>query len=204
MSFQVVNSYHISRMYKLFLALFSETFFPGFICGSDEVVFDGNYLWVFLLRYSQQMSPLPSHTRRRLQQLHQRCLPECKFLARTCLPVLALKSFWSCCRYVIEWVFLLSFSYIVSLSLWRSHSRVIGGKMPSSLLRCRCQTPLSISGEWFMTRIPTALLCWMKSRRQMKYAFYSFFKIRKVTDQEIIFSLFLSHELRISWKIKTK
>lgn len=30
MSFQVVNSYHISRMYKLFLALFSETFFsPG-------------------------------------------------------------------------------------------------------------------------------------------------------------------------------
>lgn len=38
MSFQVVNSYHISRMYKLFLALFSETFFPGFICGSDAVV----------------------------------------------------------------------------------------------------------------------------------------------------------------------
>lgn len=155
------------------------------------------------MRYSQQMSPLPSHTRRRLQQLHQRCLPECKFLARTCLPVLALKSFWSCCRYVIEWFFLLSFSYIVSLSLWRSHSRVIGGKMPSSLLRCPCQTPLSISGEWFMTRIPTALLCWMKSRRQMKYAFYSFFKIRKVTDQEIKFSLFLSHVLRISWKIKT-
>lgn len=89
---------------------------------------------------------------------------------------LALKSFWSCCRYVIEWVFLLSFSYIVSLSLWRSHSRVIGGKMPSSLLRCPCQTPLSISGEWFMTRIPTALLCWMKSRRQMKYDFYSFSK----------------------------
>lgn len=176
MSFQVVNSYHISRMYKLFLALFSELFFPGFICGSDAVVFDGNYLWVFLLRYSQQMSPLPSHTRRRLQQLHQRCLPECKFLARTCLPVLALKSFWSCCRYVIEWVFLLSFSYIVSLSPWRSHSRVIGGKMPSSLLRCPCQTPLSISGEWFMTRIPTALLCWMKSRRQMKYAFSSFSK----------------------------
>lgn len=177
MSFQVVNSYHISRMYKLFLALFSETFFPGFIYGSDEVVFDGNYLWVFLLRYSQQMSPLPSHTRRRLQQLHQRCLPECKLLARTCLPVLALKSFWSCCRYDIEWVFfLLSFSYIVSLSLWRSHSRVIGGKMPSSLLRCPCQTPLSISGEWFMTRIPTALLCWMKSRRQMKYDFYSFSK----------------------------
>lgn len=116
MSFQVVNSYHISRMYKLFLALFSETFFPGFICGSDEVVFDGNYLWVFLLRYSQQMSPLPSHTRRRLQQLHQRCLPECKFLARTCLPVLALKSFWSCCRYVIEWVFY-SLSHILSLYL---------------------------------------------------------------------------------------
>lgn len=116
MSFQVVNSYHISRMYKLFLALFSELFFPGFICGSDAVVFGGNYLWVFLLRYSQQMSPLPSHTRRRLQQLHQRCLPECKFLARTCLPVLALKSFWSCCRYVIELVFY-SLSHILSLYL---------------------------------------------------------------------------------------
>lgn len=117
MSFQVLNSYHISRMYKLFLALFSEVFFSGFICGSDAVVFDGNYLWVFLLRYSQQMSPLPSHTRRRLQQLHQRCLPECKFLARTCLPVLALKSFWSCCRYVIEWVFFYSLSHILSLYL---------------------------------------------------------------------------------------
>lgn len=148
MSFQVVNSYHISRMYKLFLALFSETFFPGFICGSDEVVFDGNYLWVFLLRYSQQMSPLPSHTRRRLQQLHQRCLPECKFLARTCLPVFGIEELLIllplCYRVGF---FLLSFSYIVSLSLWRSHSRVIGGKMPSSLLRCPCQTPLSISGE---------------------------------------------------------
>lgn len=148
MSFQVVNSYHISRMYKLFLALFSETFFPGFICGSDAVVFDGNYLWVFLLRYSQQMSPLPSHTRRRLQQLHQRCLPECKCLARTCLPVFGIEELLIllplCYRVVF---FLLSFSYIVSLSLWRSHSRVIGGKMPSSLLRCPCQTPLSISGE---------------------------------------------------------
>lgn len=156
------------------------------------------------MRYSQQMSPLPSHTRRRLQQLHQRCLPECKFLARTCLPVFGIEELLIllplCYRVGF---FLLSFSYIVSLSLWRSHSRVIGGKMPSSLLRCPCQTPLSISGEWFMTRIPTALLCWMKSRRQMKYAFYSFFKIRKVTDQEIKFSLFLSHVLRISWKIKT-
>lgn len=147
MSFQVVNSYHISRMYKLFLALFSETFFPGFICGSDAVVFDGNYLWVFLLRYSQQMSPLPSHTRRRLQQLHQRCLPECKFLARTCLPVFGIEELLILLPLCYRVGFLLSFSYIVSLSLWRSHSRVIGGKMPSSLLRCPCQTPLSISGE---------------------------------------------------------
>lgn len=147
MSFQVVNSYHISRMYKLFLALFSETFFPGFICGSDAVVFDGNYLWVFLLRYSQQMSPLPSHTRRRLQQLHQRCLPECKFLARTCLPVFGIEELLILLPLCYSGFFLLSFSYIVSLSFWRSHSRVIGGKMPSSLLRCPCQTPLSISGE---------------------------------------------------------
>lgn len=174
MSFQVINSYHISRMYKLFLAPFfpRDFFFPGLFAEEKQLFFGGNYLWMFLLRYSQQMSPLPSHTRRRLQQLHQRCLPECKFLARTCLPVLALKSFWSCCRYVIEWSFFLFLIYVVSLSLWRSHSRVIGGKMPSSLLRCPCQTPPSIFGEWFMTRIPTALWCWMKSRRQMKYAFF--------------------------------
>lgn len=118
MSFQVINSYHISRMYKLFLAPFfpRDFFFPCLFAEEKQLFFGGNYLWMFLLRYSQQMSPLPSHTRRRLQQLHQRCLPECKFLARTCLPVLALKSFWSCCRYVIVWVFFFS-SYMLSLYL---------------------------------------------------------------------------------------
>lgn len=41
MSFQVINSYHISRMYKLFLAPFfpRDFFFPGFICGREAVVF---------------------------------------------------------------------------------------------------------------------------------------------------------------------
>lgn len=116
MSFQVINSYHISRMYKLFLAPFfpRDFFFPGLFAEEKQLFFGGNYLWMFLLRYSQQMSPLPSHTRRRLQQLHQRCLPECKFLARTCWSVLALKSFWSCCRYVIEWSFF-SFPHICCL-----------------------------------------------------------------------------------------
>lgn len=117
MSFQVVNSYHISRMYKLFLALFSEIFFPGFICGSDAVVFDGNYLWMFLLRYSQQMSPLPSHTRRRLQQLHQRCLPECKFLARTCLPVFGIEELLILLPLCYRVVFFYSLSHILSLYL---------------------------------------------------------------------------------------
>lgn len=156
---------------------------------------------MFLLRYSQQMSPLPSHTRRRLQQLHQRCLPECKFLARTCWSVLALKSFWSCCRYVIVWVFFFS-SYMLSLYL---SGALIPGLSEERCLHRYSDAPAKHRRRFLENDLwPEFLLhCDVEWNRGDRWSmlFFFLFKIRKVTDQKIQFSWFLLYVLHIFWKV---